>query len=234
MATKEEIKRRIQRIRGGGLLDEIRVRTAMYTGERTLSALHHFFDGYQMAQDIYQVPPSQQSRLPSDFHDWFAYRLHFRESTSGYRRMILQNFPDESMALDRFFELLDEHQTRQARVVATVRCHPSDPDVFTHEQGDLKNKRRLRVAENIKLVVYTDDPGFFETHDDPAAEHPRKSSFCPALSWSHYLFRPDTEYLTVLDREQYDRLLREDLIFRQRLREESDGAKRRFEKKRVN
>jgi hypothetical protein len=35
--------------------------------------------------------------------------------------MILDRIPDGSAALDRFFELLDEHRSRQARIVATVR-----------------------------------------------------------------------------------------------------------------
>jgi hypothetical protein len=216
----------MQRIRDGGLLDAIRDRTAMYTGERTLSAVCHFLGGYQFAQRAYQIPVSQQSLLPIDFHDWVAYRLHFRESTSGYRRMILSRFPDESVALDRFFELLDEHRTRQAKVVAAVRRDPSQPYVF---QGTPKNKRRKRVSEEIRIVVYTDDPGFFQNHDDQAAEYPRKSLFAPALSWLPHPFRPEGECLTILDEDRYERLLEEDKQFRQELKEESEKRRKRVE-----
>jgi hypothetical protein len=135
--------------------------------------------------------------------------------------MILKRFPDESAALDRFFELFDEHRSRQAKVVATVRCPPGNPDMLIEtKDGNLRTSRRVKVAEEIKIVVYTDDPGFFMANDDQAAEQPRRSIFCPALSWMDMPFRPDEEYLTILDRDRYDRLLREDEPFRQRISEE--------------
>jgi hypothetical protein len=74
----------LQKISDGQLLDVIRVRTAMYTGSR----IH----GIQ-----------EQHPLPGDFHDWVAYRLHFDYSTMGYKNMILERVPDESAAVDRFF-----------------------------------------------------------------------------------------------------------------------------------
>ncbi len=226
METSDDIERRNQRIRDGGLLDVIRTRTAMYTGERTLSAVCHFLDGYNFAQRVNQVPSSQQSCLPFDFHDWVAYRLHFRESTSGYRKMILKHFPDEGAALDRFFELFDEHRSRQGKVLATVRCHPSNPDVFRLEGGNWDAQVRLKVAEEVKLVVYTNDPGFFVTHEDQAAENPRRSFFCPALCWLGYPFKPEGEYLKILDQDQYTRLLQEDEEFVQRLKEDETKRKR--------
>jgi hypothetical protein len=140
--------------------------------------------------------------------------------------MILQHFPDESVALGRFFALLDEHRSREAKLVATVRCHPSNPDIFRGDPTDLKRRTRLRVAEEIKLVVFTNDPGFFVTHDDPTAEHPDKSSFCYSLSGLHKPFRPDAEYITVLDHGHYERLLWEDLIHEQRRKENAEEAKR--------
>ena len=232
MDTQEESARRIQRIREGELLDVIREKPVLYMGESTLTALYHFLGGYETAKYIHQIP--LRNILPIDFNDWVAYRLHFRESSSGYKRMILQHFPDESVALDQFFRLIDEHRTRRGKTVATVRCHPSNPDVFRWEQGELKSKRRLSVAEEIKLLTYTDDPGFFVAHDDQAAEHPEKSSFRPALSWIPPPYSPDLDYLTVLDQGEYDRLCREDLMFRQRQDEQMEDAKRRFESNRVN
>lgn len=136
--------------------------------------------------------------------------------------MILDRIPDESAALDRFFELLDEHRSRQAIVVATVRTR--DTEVFKLEGGSLESKRRAKVAEEVRLVVYTDDPGFFITHDDQTAEYPRKRFFCPALSWFH--FKLDGKALEILDQERYNRLLHEDEVFQQRLKEESEQRKR--------
>src|SRR5262249_10060515 len=111
---------------------------------------------------------------------------------------------------------------RRAKVVATIRRPPGSPDIVAveHKDGDLCTKTRVKVAEEIEMVVYTDDPGFFLTHDDQAAQHPRRSFFCPSLSCLSergYPFKPDEEYLTILDRGQYGRLLREDEAFRQNL-----------------
>jgi hypothetical protein len=138
--------------------------------------------------------------------------------------MILKYFPDESLALDKFFELLDEHRTRQAKVIAMIRRPPGNSDMLIEfRDGDLYTRRRVKVAEGIKMVVYTDDPGFFLAHDDDAAEQPQRSVFCPSLSRLSacgYPFRPDEEYLTILDWDQYDRLLREDEAFGQKRSEE--------------
>ena len=232
MENDEGWERCRQRIRDGGLLDVIRVRTVMYTGERTLSSVYHFLRGYQFALNVY-VYETPGSLLPPDFHDWVAYRLRFHETTLGYRGMILKRFPDESAALDRFFELFDEHRSRQARVVATVRRPPGNPDMLVETtDGNLRTSRRVKLAEEIKIVVYTDDPGFFVANDDQAAEQPRRSCFCPALSWMSMPFRPDEEHLTILDLDQYNRLLREDEAFRQRRSEERQRRSEDWQRRR--
>lgn len=205
METTNDITNRFQRIRDGELLDVIRVRTAMYTGERTLTAVYHFLAGFGFAQHVYQIPTRQ---VPSDFHDWVAYRLHYYESTSGYKRMILNRIPDESAALDRFFELLDEYRSRQPAVVATAKT--GDLKVFKQEDGSFEDMRRARVAKEVRLVVYTDDPGFFVIHDDEAAEYPRRSYFCPTLSSEKFGVLRDTTSVHVVNHEQYSRLLQED------------------------
>jgi hypothetical protein len=206
METRDDLTKRVQRIRDGEILDAIRVRTAMYTGERTLTAAYHFLAGFEFAQHVFELPTRQI--LPADFHDWVAYRLHYYESTSGYKRMILNRIPDESAALDRFFELLDEYRSRQQTVVAKVRT--SNLEVFKYVDSILENKRRATVASEVRLVVYTDDPGFFVIHDDEAAEYPRKSYFCPMLSSERFGVLRDTTPVHVLNQDQYTRLLKED------------------------
>lgn len=183
MELEGDFARRAKKIRDGGiigLLDVIRLRPALYTGERSLSSVCSYLAGFRFAQNVYQIPLSG-SDLPRDFNEWVAYRLHFDSATSGFRTMILDRYPDESAALDRFFALLDEHRTRQGKIVATVR--PGRPG----------------YAEEINLLVYTDDPGVFLVYDDNDVE-PR--DFCPSLS-----LVPLGD-LTILDQAEYDRLLR--------------------------
>ncbi|MAT69924.1 MAG: hypothetical protein CMJ58_10425 [Planctomycetaceae bacterium] len=45
------------------------------------------------------------------YHDWVAAKLGFRESTAGWRNMILERAGDnETEAFQLFFRLLDEYQ----------------------------------------------------------------------------------------------------------------------------
>lgn len=148
----------------------------MYTGERTLSSVAHFLSWYLFAHTVLQVPPP--SLLPPDFHDWVAYRLHFRESTMGYRNMILERFPDESLALDRFFELADAHRNRQEKVVARVQRHDSSRETSKIESGTGDGQSRASMTEEVKIVVYTDDPGFFLVQDNQAVEDTERGQFC--------------------------------------------------------
>lgn len=197
---------RMRQIRDGKLIDVLRVRTAMYTGERTLSAAYFFLQGFSLARHVYQLPGDE---LPPDFHDWVAYRLHFRESTSGYRKMILDRIIDESAALDRFFELLDEHRSRHARIIA--KLHLRDPQVLHHESDLRGSARETTGTGEFSLVVYTDDPGFFAIHGDKTAQGPQ---FHPALSRFHPKLKSDEKNLEILDQERFNRLLEEDEAFR--------------------
>jgi hypothetical protein len=140
----------LQKIRDGGLLDAIRERPAMYMGERSLSALWHYLHGYIEALRFHDI--ATRDVLPPDFHDWVAYRLHFYESTSGYRNMILKRVPDEAAALDRFFELLDDHRARKPHVVAIARS--------AAKNGRRQNADASASPSSLNLIAYSDDPGF--------------------------------------------------------------------------
>ena len=101
---------RAEIIRLGGLLDVIRERPAMYLGQHSLSALCYFLAGCETALWAHNI--EEKRPLPRDFHDWVADRLHFSDSTSGWKNMILSRVPDEGAALEYFFKLLDEYRNR--------------------------------------------------------------------------------------------------------------------------
>ncbi|MBS1802557.1 MAG: hypothetical protein JST28_04290 [Acidobacteria bacterium] len=191
------------RVIEGNILEQIRQRPLMFLGERSLSYLYHFIHGYSMHRD------QPLELLPADFHEWVAYRLHYLEPTSGYRNMILNRFPNEEEAFNQFFELLDQHRARRATSVAKVRAHPLQPEIFKGMPGT-EEQTRVRVAREVSLVVYTDDPGLFVTHDDPGAEYPaRRVEFRPSLSWLETPYKPVPEYVTVFDKLVFSRLVRE-------------------------
>ena len=145
--------------------------------------------------------------------------------------MILKHTPDEAQALRRFFELFDEVQTRHAKTVAKVRRHPQNAKVrrqIKYPDGKISDVEEISVAEEVSLVIYTDDPGFFVINDDSSTEYPRKSFFRPSLSWLHWPYKPDLEFTTILDQEQFDRLLCEAVVFEQVCNDEIEMHQRKL------
>jgi hypothetical protein len=192
---------RTQEIKAGHLLDVIRERPAMYLGSRTLTGLGHFLGGFGCAEHIHGI--EAVSQLPNDFHEWVAYRLHYYESTKGWGRMILEQTADESAALDRFYELLDEHRARQAQVVATIQGHRREYDVWVERHDRTEVIHKLK-PERMALVAYTDDPGLFLTSEED-------SDFSEIGRLFHsQIGGIKREVITVLDQEAFDRWLAED------------------------
>jgi hypothetical protein len=191
----------------GNPLERIRERPPLFLGDRTITGLWHFLHGYSFARQELGAGPS--NLLPQDFHDWVAYRLHLRESTSGWRNMILSQAVDEKAALEQFWELLDERHARQARPVAKVREQQKrndfPPTVFT-------------------FVVYTDDPGFFVIAEAPGRISHDTGRFFPSISmllgrdW-----KSKVDLLEVFDQVAFDRLIREDEEREQQRREEHEA-----------
>jgi hypothetical protein len=99
------------------LLDQVRQRPAMYIGQPSLTRLHIFLEGYGFALFKHQIKIAVESPPFDGFHDWTARRFGWRESTAGWCNIILQETGnDESAALDRFFQLLDEFRSEAAPV----------------------------------------------------------------------------------------------------------------------
>jgi hypothetical protein len=102
------------------LIEKIRPRPELYLGERSVSALWHFLAGYHLGLRGNAQVSVELSPRAKEFHDWVAYRLHFLESTTGWRQMILKRTNDEAAGLNYFFELFDEYRIRQQRIVAKM------------------------------------------------------------------------------------------------------------------
>jgi hypothetical protein len=185
------------------LLNGIRKRPPMYLGTMSLTRLSAFVQGYRHALFCHSIQSDCGLDIPQEIHDWVAYRLHFRESTRGYANMILERSNDEAAALQRFFHLLDEYDQRIPKVVAKLnsfekKCH----------RGLGEPRQQMFYPSTIVLVTYTDDPGFFVEAENADNAFPSKG-FCPSLRSFELRFAKRSS-LEILDRDTYDRLIRED------------------------
>ena len=180
------------------LIEAIRLRPGMYFGSKSLTAFHQFLGGYQMACGLHQVEDDRLGlRIPADFHEWVAYRTRFRESTSGWCKMIVATSQSEEEAFDRFFELLVEHAERAPRVVAEIL----GPTSTTRTERDGEDYL-IPPPKKVQLVKYTDDPGFFALH----SSEDWTDRFYPYLTWMRGLSGGE---LVIHDEDAYNEILRD-------------------------
>jgi hypothetical protein len=173
-----------------------RERPAMFLTPVSICALWHFVRGYELGRAGSNMP--SPFGLPADFHEWVAYRLHFHGANSGWANMIVERAGDGPHALERFFALLDEHQTRVPRVAAELHgCQKT----YTEYYGGQVNKRLF--PPKITLTAYTDDPGLFVSAE--GHEHFPGKGFCPNVEWFELTFGPSRSRLTIFDQAAVDR-----------------------------
>jgi hypothetical protein len=183
------------------MFDAIRRRPGLYLGEPSLSALYHFISGYTAALGLHRI--KEETPLPEDFNEWVAYRLHYRESTSGWRNMILGVVHAEDAGVARFFELLDEYVHREPHVVARI---VGSQQLY---QSGLRGKERMEHFPDISLITYTNDPGFIVIADEPGGHFFCRNTFFPSLHRLQELYGVDLRNLTVLDQATFDRWVKD-------------------------
>jgi hypothetical protein len=195
------------------IIDIIQVRPAMYIGESSLTALRFFLSGFQMAETFHQV--TSPASLPPDFPDWVAYRLHLSSNWSGFwHRAILSRIREEEQAQTRFFELRDEYLRRKPKIVAIIPVGCMEHQVGRLDStGEILWSTELHPAESTKIVVYTDDPGFFLAPDENT---PPINSFHPALDSGFPLVRHAAKF-EILDQSTWERLLIENKKYKKNL-----------------
>ena len=196
------------------ILDTIRERPAMYLGVKSLTALWHFLQGYEMARLRSEAEPLPE--LPQHFADWVGYRLHLSGNCDGFwHHAILSRVRDEALALDRFYELLDEFGRREAKVVARIRVDSREYTVRLRGEDGRFVDRIEQLPDSLRIVVYTEDPGFFLVADED--EHFFfDGCFINALdSWKV----PSLNHrFNVVDEGIWNRLIDEDKRYRRNLK----------------
>jgi hypothetical protein len=189
------------------ILDIIRARPAMYIGSSSLTELRFFLGGFHWAEHLHGIEASPL--LPRDFADWVGYRLHLDSNWSGFwHRAILSRVRDEHLALVRFYELRDEYLRRQPKLIATIR-----KDCREHRMGRHAPTGEIvwnieSYPESLRIVTYTDDPGFFLVADE-SESFSFNGWFCPALDGMVIRLMSPEEKFEVHDQSTWDRLLAE-------------------------
>jgi len=95
------------------LIAKIKKRPALYLGNKSISHLQVFLDGYTFARRELKVPISNEEADFEDFQEWIEGKFNLPD-TQSWAKIILFYSADERDALERFFELFDEFVKRNS------------------------------------------------------------------------------------------------------------------------
>jgi hypothetical protein len=99
----------------GGLFEilaKIKTQPAMYLGHSSVSDLFIFLAGYKTARRELGVNPTERELIFYEgFHEFVQsyYQIH---TSKSWAKIIMLYCSDEQQGFDRFFELLEEFETR--------------------------------------------------------------------------------------------------------------------------
>lgn len=196
----------------GRILDTVRDWPGLYVGEKSLNALWFFLKDYEMAKRRFgQANPPD---VPRHFADWVGYRLQLDGDRGGFWHLaIRERERDDAKAFDRFYELREEFLKREPRTVATVLRDHCERKVGTYDSFGKVIWGTELLPESLKIVVYTDDPGFFLCCDSRES-FVDDGRFFPALSACSH-FAPDR--FEIRDEATWRRLNADDVKYKRNL-----------------
>ena len=150
--------------------ESFRKRTAMYIGEKSISNLRIFMDGYQ-ACELFNEIKTKGTKPPFwIFFNWICKYYNHSGSYSWWDGIILQNCEnDEAKAIDTFFERFDEFRTFKPKRIITSQIEKKDIDFFYSHEGIRKlikdgEETRIGPADKIFLIEYDNNLGCSSHH----------------------------------------------------------------------
>ncbi|MHC0063625.1 hypothetical protein ACWATR_11950 [Nostoc sp. UIC 10890] len=154
------------------ILAMIRTRPGMYLGQRSLTALRSFIDGYFFAIGQNGILIEEENPPFSQFHDWVARYYKWNESTAGWKNIILREVGDEAKACDVFFELLELFKQRFPVLKYRVFLNPNHKSTGAIYRRICINgiEKDLDPPKEIRIVQYTTDSGFYRFDVSQAGE----------------------------------------------------------------
>ena len=198
------------------ILDMVRERHAMYMGSKSLTGLHFFLSGVEIAKMRYGI--DTPSEIPRHFADWVGYRLHIGSNFDGFWWLaILRRVRNENEAFDRFYQLRDEFLRREPRIIAAI--HKGRREYYagkSRNSNDIWEDFNETLPESLKVVTYTEDPGFFLVSDENENFF-YNGWFFPALDCLSWRMCGTEERLVVQDESTWRRLLMENKKYKRNL-----------------
>jgi hypothetical protein len=111
----------------------------MYTGDTKISSLNAFLNGYSFSKHIDSVDDSKDFPPFWYFHEWAMEKYNWRESTAGWKNIILkENNNDEEISLKVFFEMIDDF--KKLHPVSIQRLKISNKSLAFHYSDECKTK----------------------------------------------------------------------------------------------
>ena len=92
--------------------ERFRKRPVMYLGDKKISTLKAFLDGYFYAENLNSIKDKSNVRF-EEFHSWVADFFEWKGTSAGWKDIILQECDgNEEQAFDKFLEVYDKFKLR--------------------------------------------------------------------------------------------------------------------------
>jgi hypothetical protein len=144
------------------VLDRIRWRPGMWLGKTSITLMDAFINGFFMACNggTKEEPPFYGVHGDFNFNDFIG-KFYGKHTTPGWKNLILwANNDDEVVALEKFFELLDEfrmaHNGPNSRTVVMKLLHAFMTEFST--QNDIAQQKQIalliqKVTDELQYAV---------------------------------------------------------------------------------
>lgn len=135
----------------------------MYLGDKKISTLRTFLDGYNFATQIHHVDCSNEYPPFWYFHEWAMDQYGWYESTAGWKNIILkENDNDEEKSLQVFFQLIDEF--KKLHPISIESAYINDENLAFHHSDNCiikygNGKPIYENASEVMMVRFSHDFG---------------------------------------------------------------------------
>ena len=150
--------------------EHFRKRPAMYLGEKSISKLRTYMNGYQICETFNGIKSIDTKPPFWLFFPWIC--KYYSHSGSYYSQdgIILQNCNNnEEEALDTFFQRLDEFRKIRPEKLMFARIGKSEIDFFNSHNGTrwtMTGSKQIRIgpADNLYIIKYNHRLGCSSHH----------------------------------------------------------------------